>query len=127
MPSHAHLKFFLKKCRVVAFITVKNVGAVTLSRQKVKIDGVERRVYNSNHRTIPVPGTHFSLVGVRFKYVNVNGDEAPEPDLVKLPVINLAQLEVTITNDPPGADPPTSITVAEDETNPQSEPGDDPT
>lgn len=110
------VKFFPSQRKVVLLTFMEDVGTITVADGRVTLDKSDRRIFRSISHTIIPPGAGsppgVSGLMVVGEYTNRAGRF--EDDADEEVIIPTAQLQTTITNDPPG--PPTPILYDIDET-----------
>lgn len=112
------VKFFRRQQKVILVTMMEDVGILTVSAGKVTLGGNDVRVYRptSSPKVFPPEvGDSVSLVVVVGEYTNAKGTYDVTDDDTVVPT---AQLQTTITNDPPGTPPPIPYVINETETTP---------
>jgi hypothetical protein len=114
-----YAKFFLGPRKVVFMGLMKDAGTLTVAPGTVTLDKTDKRVFTaSDPKVVPLMGK-ISAVIIVGEYADKADDKAAygstQPDRLDVPT---AQLQTTVTNDPPGGPTPIPYDVDEVEDTP---------
>lgn len=114
----SYVKFIPRERRVILLTLIGNVGTITVADGTVTLNKTQKRAYRSNsHTIIPVgDDSTLSAIMVIGEYANEHGvfDRTPDDKLTP----TSAQIQTTVTNDPPGPPQPIPYDIDETEENP---------